>query len=321
MLKLIIKRIIYAVPVLFGITVLSFAIIQLSPGDYFDQLELNPEISRETIESLRAQFGYNQPVLTRYLLWVKGIFTLDLGMSLAYKIPVSKLVLSRLLPTLALSVTSIVFIWIFSIPLGFFCAVKHNRLADRIISTFMFAFMSLPSFFVAFVFVYLSYYLPGMPSGGMASVNYESMTAAAKAADLAKHLAVPVAVVLIASIGPIVRIIKSNALEIMGSDFITATRARGLSERSIIFRHLLKNALNPLLTILGYQLSGLLSGVALTEAVLSWPGLGSLVLESVLKQDTQVVMASLFTGAVMLLIGNLISDILLQAVDPRIKIT
>ena len=314
---MILRRLLAAVPVILGITFISFIIVQLAPGDYFNSLLMNPEIDQATIDRMREQMGFHKPFIVQYLLWLKGALTLDLGVSTAYKIPVFRLVLSRLMPTLGLSVASIVLIWLVSIPLGLVCAIRKYSLWDHSISLIMFLFMSVPSFFTAFLLVYLSYYVPGLPSGGLTGANYDFLSPLGRALDIARHMVIPVTVVVISAVGGLVRLVKTNVLEVYGSLFITAARARGLSENAVILKHLLKNSLNPLITILGFQLSGLLSGVALTEAILSWPGLGSLVLDAVLQQDTQVVMASLLISSLMLIAGNLAADVLLRIVDPR----
>ena len=317
MTAMILKRLLAAVPVIFGITFVSFIIVQLAPGDYFNSLLMNPEIDQTTIDRMREQLGFHKPFIVQYLLWLKGVLTLDLGVSTAYKIPVFRLVLSRLMPTLWLSVSSIIIIWLVSIPLGLICAIRKYSLWDHSISLVMFMAMSVPSFFTAFLLVYLSYYVPGLPSGGLTGANYDFLSPLGRALDIARHMVIPVTVVVISAVGGLVRLVKTNVLEVYGSLFITAARARGLSENAVILKHLLKNSLNPLITILGFQLSGLLSGVALTEAILSWPGLGSLVLDAVLQQDTQVVMASLLISSLMLIAGNLAADVLLRIVDPR----
>ncbi len=319
MIRVVFKRLLCAVPVLLGVSALSFFILQLAPGDYFNALQMNPQIDAQTLDRMREQFGYHQPAAIRYLLWLKGVLTLDLGVSAAYRTPVSTLVLSRMGATLLLAVSSILLTWLLSIPLGVLCALRHRSWIDRALSWFMFGSLSLPPFFLALLLVYLSYFIPGLPSGGFTSVDYEALTPAGRVFDVLRHLLLPLTVVVVSSVGPLVRIVKTSVRELLASPFIVTARAKGVSERAVIWHHLMKNALTPLITLLGYQLSGLLSGVALTETILSWPGLGSLVLEAVLQQDTQVIMASLFLGSVMLVLGNLAADLLIAWVDPRAK--
>ncbi len=319
MIKFILKRLLHAIPLLIGITLLSFFIIQLAPGDYFTQMELNPEISKETLEKMRADFGYDRPIWIQYLKWLKNICRLDFGVSISYHIPVSILIKQRLLATLYLSLLVILFLWLISIPLGLFCATHPNGLLDKVIMVVGYIGMSLPSFFFAFLLIFFSAKTGLLPIGGIVSINFDDLSLFSKAKDLILHLVIPASVLIFGGFGYLARIMKGYLLDVLSSPYITAARARGLSEFRVVVKHGLANALNPMITIFGFQLSGILSGAALIEIITRWPGMGRLMLDAVLSQDLYLVMAGLLISSLMLIGGNLIADILLALSDPRIR--
>jgi len=300
-------------------TFISFLIIQLAPGDYFTRMSMNPEVSRETIARLRQEFALDKPLIIQYLRWLFNICHLNFGISFTYHIPVISLIKGRLLNTLTLSISVMILTWFIAIPLGIFAALKENRAPDRLLSGLAFAGISLPSFFLALLLLYFAAKTGWFPIGGATSIHYEEFCAFGKFADRIHHLLLPALVLVICSFGGLFRIMRGNFLENLRASYVTAARAKGLSERKIIYKHILRNSINPLITIFGYELSGLLSGVALVEIILSWPGLGRLMLEAVMSQDLYVVMASLLVGGFLLILGNLIADILLAFADPRIR--
>jgi len=300
-------------------TFISFLIIQLAPGDYFTRMSMNPEVSRETIARLRQEFALDKPLIIQYLRWLFNICHLNFGISFTYHIPVISLIKGRLLNTLTLSISVMILTWFIAIPLGIFAALKENRAPDRLLSGLAFAGISLPSFFLALLLLYFAAKTGWFPIGGATSIHYEEFCAFGKFADRIHHLLLPALVLVICSFGGLFRIMRGNFLENLRASYVTAGRAKGLSERKIIYKHILRNSINPLITIFGYELSGLLSGVALVEIILSWPGLGRLMLEAVMSQDLYVVMASLLVGGFLLILGNLIADILLAFADPRIR--
>lgn len=319
MVGYIVRRLIQAIPLLIGITLVSFFIMQLAPGDYFTKLELNPEISKEQLSQLRTRFGLDKPLIIQYLKWLWGILHLDLGTSLVYQIPVATLIKERLLNTLLLSIIALLVIWLISIPLGVLCATHQYKWIDQLLSGLSFIGISLPTFFFAFLLLYLASTTGLLPTGGMLDLAHNEYPLWGKFIDYAKHLIIPVCVLTLASVAGMLRIMRANMLDELHLPYITMARAKGLSEKSTIYKHALRNAVNPMVTIFGYELSGLLSGAALTEIILSWPGLGRLILDALLQQDLYLVMASLLVSSVLLILGNLIADILLAWVDPRIR--
>ena len=322
MIRYILRRLILLGPLLVGITFVSWAAIQLAPGsgDYFQSLVLQyPQISPATISALRAEFGMDQPPWIQYLRWLWSILHLNFGLSFAYNVPVTWLIGSRALNTLLLSVTSLVAAWTIAIPLGIFSAIRQYSVPDGLLSAAAFMAISVPSFFSALLLLYAAYWTHLLPLQGLTSVNYDSLSWWGKALDVAWHLVLPTIALGVFSVGGLMRYMRTNLLDVLRAEYVKTARAKGVPERRVIFRHAVRNAINPLVTLFGFELGGLLSGAAFVENVLGYPGLGRLILEAVLKKDVFVVMGSLLLGSVLLILGNLTADILLAYVDPRIR--
>lgn len=319
MLKFILRRLVQTIPLLLGITFISFGVMQLAPGDYLTQLEQNPQINPETIQRLRESFGLDKPWLVQYVLWLKNALLGNFGFSFTYKLPVFALIGQYVWATLLLSVTSLILSWIVALPMGIYAATHKNGTIDRITSFLAFTGISLPGFFVALLAVKLAQQTGWFPVGGMQSANYASLTPLQKMLDVGWHLLLPAVVLGMRGVAGIMRQMRGNLLDVLNENYILAARARGLKERIVITKHAVRNAINPLITILGYQLAGLLGGAALVEAVMSWPGLGRLLLAAVQSQDLYVSMGAFVMGALLLIGGNLIADVLLALTDPRIK--
>lgn len=321
MISYILRRLLHLFPLLIGITLLSFFIIQLAPGDYFDQLKLNPQISHQIIEQLRAQFGLDKPIYIQYWRWLKGVLKGDLGYSFTYRTKVSTLIASRLINTLILSISAMILSWSIAIPIGIFCAVKQYSWIDKLFSFLAYLGMSMPTFFLAFLLLYLAALTGWLPTGGMVAPYHDSLTWFGKIVDYLHHLIIPASVLGVASIASLSRIMRGSMLETLRAQFIIAARAKGLKERIVIYKHAFRNSINPLITIFGYQLPDLLSGAALTEIIVAWPGLGRLMLEAVMSQDIFLIMGDLLIGGALLILGNLLADLLLAISDPRIRYT
>jgi peptide/nickel transport system permease protein len=322
MLRYIIRRLILLVPLLIGITLVSWAAISLAPGsgDYFQSLVLqNPQISPKTIAALRAQFGMDQPPWLQYLHWLWSILHLNFGISFAYNVPVTWLIGSRALNTLLLSLTSMIVAWGIAIPLGIFSAVRQYSVMDGLLSTGAFVAISVPSFFSALLLLYGAYWTHLLPLQGLTSVDFEFLPWWGKLLDVGRHLVLPTIALGVFSVGGLMRYMRTNLLEVLRADYVKTARAKGVPEGIVIYKHAVRNAINPMVTLFGFELGGLLSGAAFVENVLGYPGLGRLILEAVLKKDIFVVMGSLLLGSVLLILGNLVADILLAYVDPRIQ--
>lgn len=315
----ILKRLVHMIPLLLGITFLSFVVISLAPGDYLSTLKMNPQISEETIARLQREFGLDKPVYVQYIKWLWQILHLNFGNSIAYRVDVLGLIMSRAFNTIILSVSSIIFAWSLAVPIGIAVAYWQNTFFDQLLSFLAFFGMAVPNFFLAFLLLYFALKTGWFPVGGTFSYDYDSLTLWGKIADRAHHLVLPVIVLGTSGMAGLMRLMRGNILEIKNSDYVRTARAKGLGEGIIIFKHVLRNALNPFITLAGYELGSLLGGAALVEAVLNLQGLGTMMLQAVMSQDIFLIMGSLFIGAVMLITGNLLADITLTLVDPRIK--
>jgi peptide/nickel transport system permease protein len=321
MLRFLARRLLQMIPLLIGITFLSFVVVDLAPGDFFSTLRLNPSISPDLIRQMEAEFGYGQPLLVRYARWVWRVLHLDLGMSIAYRVAVLDLIASRALNTLILAVTSMVFTWALAIPIGTAVALRRGSVTDRALSFLSFLGMSVPSFFLAFLLMYLALETGWFPVGGTTSVDYPLLGPFEKLADRAEHLVLPVIVLGTGGMASLMRLMRSNVLEIQHADYVRTARAKGLPEWRVVGKHVLRNALNPFVTLAGYELGTLLGGAALVEAVMNLQGLGTLMLDAVRSLDLYLVMGSVLMSAVLLLLGNLLADVALTLVDPRIDFT
>lgn len=316
------KRIFQGLLTLLLASMLSFAIIQLAPGDYLDNLRQNPTISQETIEELKIRFGLDKSPLQQYLLWFKQVITkFDFGESFVYSRSVSSLILERIPATLLLAFTSIILTWAIALPLGIISAVKQNTITDRILRVISYFGQGFPSFITALLLLILAQNLaPIFPVGGMTSINHDELSFWGKITDITWHMILPTIALSITSFAGLQRLTRGQLLDVLKQDYIQTARAKGLPENKVLYIHALRNAINPLITLLGFEFASLLSGSFIAEYFFNWPGLGRLILQAVQAQDLYLVMASLMMGATMLIIGNLVADLLLKVVDPRIKL-
>jgi peptide/nickel transport system permease protein len=318
----ILKRLLQAILTLFLASALSFAIIQLAPGNYLDTLKENPQISPERLAELTKQFGLDKPPLLQYWRWLVRVVTkFDFGTSFVYFRPVSALLMERIPATLLLAIASIIITWAIAIPLGIISAVKQNSLLDRVLRVVSYFGQGFPSFITALILlIFAQYTSPLFPVGGMTSINHEEFSVVGKILDIGWHTILPTIALSITSFAGLQRLTRGQLLDVLRQDYIQTARAKGLPENKVIYVHALRNAINPLITLLGFEFASLLGGSFIAEFFFNWPGLGRLVLQAVTAQDIYLVMASLMMGAAMLIVGNLIADLLLKAVDPRIKL-
>ena len=317
----IIKRICQAILTLLLASILSFIIIQLAPGDYVDTLKQNPKISPERIEELKEQFGLNRSWAEQYFLWLWQIFTKgDFGTSFVYQRSVSLLISERVSATLLLAFSSLFLTWAIAIPLGIIAAVKQNNLTDRCLRIISYIGQGFPSFITALLLlIFAQITTPLFPVGGMTSINHTDLSWFGKILDISWHMILPTLALSITSFASLQRITRGELLDVLRQDYIQTARAKGLPENKVIYVHALRNAINPLITLLGFELASLLSGAFTAEFFFNWPGLGRLTLQAVQAQDLYLLMASLVVGSVLLVLGNLIADILLKVADPRIR--
>jgi len=316
----IIRRILIVIPLLLAISLLSFLIMQLSPGSYLDQMRMSPDISENLIREMESDFGLDKNIPMQYFSWLSQILQGNLGQSFTYRVPVSQIILGRLFNTLILSLAAMLISWGISIPIGIYSATHRYSWLDNIFSIFSFIGLSIPNFFFALLLLFsiVRFNIP-LPINGMTSIMYDFMSPTEKVIDILKHLLVPALVLGTAGTASLMRQMRGQMLDVIHKDYIRTARAKGVKEKRVIYKHAFRNAVNPMITIFGFQLSSLFSGAALTEIVTGWPGLGRMMLTAVRSKDLYLAMAGLMMGSLMLIIGNLAADILLAFSDPRIK--
>lgn len=318
LLGYVIKRILQTIPLLFIVSVLSFFLIRLAPVDPLAELKLNPSITQETLNAEVQRLGLDKPVIVQYGLWLKNFIKGDFGYCTTGEKVADKLA-ERIPNTLLLTSSVILLTWIVGIPLGISAALNWRKPLDRILTILSSIGMAIPSFFFALLLLIFAVKTSWFPTGGLTSYNFSEMNLFQKITDVLHHLVLPVIVLFTISLSGLQRQMRGNLLDVLESDYVKFARAKGLPENKVIYKHALRNAINPMVTLLGFEFASLLSGAALTEYVFQYPGLGRLILEAVMKSDINLVMASLMIGTVMLGLGNLIADILLKLVDPRIE--
>ena len=319
----IVKRLIQAVITLLLASAFSFLVVQLAPGDFLTPFRQNPEISPETLALLEQQFGLDRPVWFQYWSWLKQVVTqFNFGISFAYQRPALEILWERVPNTLLISAASIVVTWAIAIPLGIISAVNQNRWPDRFLRVLSYIGQGFPTLITGLLLLFFAQLTtPLFPVGGRTSLYHEDLNWIGQILDVGWHLILPTLALSITSFAGLQRLMRGQLLDVLRQDYIQTARAKGLPENKVIYVHALRNAINPLITILGFEFSTLLSGSFIVENYFSWPGLGTLTLEAVQQQDLYLIMASLVLGAVMLIIGNLLADLALSFVDPRIKVS
>lgn len=317
-IRFIAKRLLQVVPLLIIVSLISFFIIRLSPIDPLAELRLNPSISQETLDKEIKRLNLDKPIYVQYFSWAKSFVKGDLGYTSAGE-KVSVKLKERIPNTLLLTLVVIFMTWTVGIPLGILSAIKKESFFDRFLTLLASIGMAIPSFFFAILMMLFAVKTGWFPAGSLTSYNFNDLSFIGKVFDIARHLVLPSLVLFTISLSGLQRQMRANMLEVLDSDYVKFARAKGLSENKVIFKHALRNAINPMITLLGFEFAGLLSGAALTEYVFQYPGLGRLILEAVMKSDINLVMASLMMGTIMLIVGNLLADILLMITDPRLR--
>ena len=326
----IIRRLIFGAVLIFLSSVVSFTILKMSPGTSV-MADFDPRMSKEYRQQQERLLGLDRHPVRQYLDWLgisglfgddrKGLLQGNLGVSFQYRQPVSTLIKSRLPATLALNITAIIVTWLVAIPLGIYAAVHQHKWADKLLSLISFAGMSLPGFFLALVLLWLfASRWHVLPPGGLRDpMGHESLSMWGKLLDYAHHLILPVTVLAFGALAELQRITRGNMLETLRMQYVVTARAKGLDERTVIYKHALRNAINPLITILGFEFAALFGGAALMEIVINYPGMGVLLLEALRSKDQPVVMSLFLIASIMLVLGNLLSELLLAMVDPRVS--
>jgi len=316
----ILKRLLHMIPILLGVSLLTFLLMSLTPGGYLQNLKQNPQISPETVEKLLNKFHLDKPWYVQYLYWLKNVAQGDFGYSIQYKISATDLIGSRLWNTFLLSFFATVVAWCIAVPLGIWAAVNKDSIVDRGCALIAFIGLSIPEILLALLALMFAAATGWFPIGGAQSSIYDLMSPMEKFWNRAHHLILPVLVLAASELAGIMRQMRSNLLDTLRADYVTAARAKGLAEGWVVYKHALRNAINPLLTIFGYSLAHLLSGAFIVENVMAWPGLGRLTIEAFFAKDSMLVVDSVVMATALLIVGNFVADVMLAWSDPRIRL-
>lgn len=315
----IIRRLFALIFLLFGVTLFTFFLMQLSPGDFLTHIKANHDVAQDYVQTVSEQFGIVNSWPARYIAWIKSLLKLDFGTSWTYNVPVTTLIKQRVSATLCLSIAALIVAWVVAIPLGVIAAVNKNKLPDKIISFISYGFLSIPEFFLAIIAVFFAAKTGLFPTMGRTSITHDFMPIHSQFIDILKHLLLPAIVLGVGNVASILRITRSSFLDFYSAEFVITARAKGVKESIVVLKHVLLNAINPLITHFGFAFSSLLSGALLIENVFNYPGLGLLLYEAFMSKDQHVVMAAVMLSCTMLVVGNFIADILIAILDPRIR--
>ena len=326
MLQYLIKRILYMIPTLIAISMVSFAIIQLPPGDYLDTMvatlaSQGEEVNYEAIQALQDRYGLGQPVYVQYWKWISGIiFRGDFGQSFAWNKPVDELIWDRLMLTFIISLVSLLFVWTVAFPIGIYSAVRQYSVGDYVATFLGFLGLATPNFLLALILMYVAFRYFNQSVGGLFSPEYvDAAWSWAKVGDLLAHLWVPVIIIGTAGTAGLIRIMRANLLDELKKPYVVTARAKGMSEWKLLFRYPVRVALNPFISTVGWVLPTLVSGAAIVSIVLSLPTTGPLMIRALLSQDMYLAGSFLMMLSVLTVIGTLVSDLLLAWLDPRIR--
>ncbi len=329
MTSYLLRRLLYAVPLLWGILTLVFFIMHAAPGDPSAMYLLNPNVSQEVVEQIRSNWGLDEPLAVQYWSWLVNFASGDFGLSLAQQRPISAILADRIPNTLLLSGTALVLIFLIGIALGVIQAVRQYSTLDNVLTFGALLIYSMPTFWLGLmlilIFAHLSYQIDGwpellrFPASGTTSIQYDMLGFFGKLGDRIHHLILPAFALGVGSAASVARYTRSSMLEVVRQDYIRTARAKGVPGHRVIMKHALRNAMLPIITLLGLYLPFLLSGSVLVEYVFAWPGMGDTIIKAILQRDYPLVMATSFVFAVMVVIGNLLADVLYAVVDPRIR--
>ncbi len=314
LLRYILKRLLIAIPVLIGITMIDFLIMNLA-GSPLEMLR-GPRVSQAAIDAKAIELGLNQPFFVQYWVWLKQLFSGNMGFSIKSYQPVLKMIGEKIGPTLLLMGSSLLLSLIIAVPAGIYSAVHQYKKSDYVIVTSSFIGTSIPSFFLGMLFIYVFHIKLGwLPSSGMTTLGGTSGRL-----DVLSHLLIPMIVLAISTAGSNIRYIRSSFLEILQKDYLRTARAKGIGRRRVIYKHAFRNALVPIVTVVGMQIPILFGGAVIVEQVFSWPGLGLMTMSAIMSRDYPVIMGVCLLTAVVVLLANIITDVVYAIVDPTIRL-
>lgn len=312
-------RMLRALFLLLGVSVLCFLFTQMAPGSFFDEMRLNPQITPETIASLRSHYGLDQPLVFRYARWMMSVVHGDFGYSIAYNLPVAPLLWTRAEHTLLLTSIATLLSWGLGVPIGIYTAGSRGRPLDKFMGTATSLLISIPEIVTALALLAISVRWRVTPVGGMMSLGFEELSTWEKLQDLALHIFLPTSILVLGGIPIVERHIRAGVVEALETPYVRFARGLGIGRTRLLFRHALPLAANPAISLFGLSLAGLLGGSLLVEVITGWPGLGPLILDATLSRDLYVVIGAVMLSAGFLVAGNLMADLLLVAADPRIR--
>ncbi len=325
MLRFLMRRLLMASLTLAAISVLSFVIIQLPPGDYISsyiaqQQSSGSIVSQQEAENLRIQYGLDQPMWVQYAKWMRLVVTGNFGTSMEWQRPVSDVIGDRLFLTVALSLSAVFFTWLIALPIGIYSAVRQYSALDYVFTTLGFFGLAVPNFLFALILMYFGFTLFGANIGGLFSPEYaDAPWSAAKFWDMLKHLPLPAFILAVGGTAQVIRVMRANLLDELRKPYVTSARAKGLKEWQVILRHPVRVALNPFVSTIGYLFPYIVSGSIIVSLVLSLPTVGPLLLRALLAQDMFLAGTIVLLLGTMTVIGTFISDILLMWIDPRVR--
>ncbi len=323
MVNYILKRLVGMIPVLFGITVITFFVIHLSPGKPTRlQAEMSPRMTLDAQEKIEKLLGLDKPIYVQYTDWIKRLAHFDIGRSFTDDRPVWDKIAERLPITISINLLAMLVIFLVAVPIGIISAVKENSVFDRVSTIFVFLGFATPDFWLALLLMSLfGVYLGWLPISGIKSIDFEGLNFIEKILDLGRHLMLPIFISAFGGLAGMSRYMRTSMLEVLNKDFIRTARAKGLSEKTVIYKHALRNALLPFITIIGLSIPGLIGGSVIFESIFSIPGAGKLFFEAVMARDYPLIMGELLFVAILTLLGNLLADVMYAIVDPRIRVS
>jgi peptide/nickel transport system permease protein len=319
MIRFLLRRAGHAALLLLGVSVLAFLFSTLAPGNYFDEMRLNPQISAERLSALRAEYQMDRPMALRYARWAGALTHGDLGFSFAYNTPVAPLLWTRARNTLLLTGAATLLVWMLALPLGVWSAERLGRPADVALSWTTAVLLIIPDLALALGLLILAVRSGWLPTGGMVSVGFGGFSAAHKIRDLASHMILPLLVLVVSALPVLLRHVRAAVAEALEAPFLRAAEGHGISRKRLLYRYALPAAAHPLIALFGLSLGTLLSGSLVVEAVMGWPGLGPFLREAILARDLYVVIGGVLLSTLFLVAGNFAADLLLYWADPRIR--
>jgi peptide/nickel transport system permease protein len=313
------RRVLHGFLLLVAVSILTFVLVDLAPGDFTDDMRLDPRIDPVTLAALKTRYGLDVPLGTRYLTWVQSALQGEFGYSFAYNVPVSHLLWPRGLNTLLLTVVATTLAWLIAVPLGVHSAVHRGSLFDRTVAASTATLQAIPDLLLGLAALWLALWSGLLPVGGLRSLGTDTAGAWPRFLDLARHLLLPVLVLVLAILPSLIRHVRASLIEVLQAPFVRAARARGIPERRLVYRSVLRVAANPLTVLAGYSIASLLSASLVLEVIMSWPGLGPLLLDATLARDVHVIAGTTMAATVLLMAGMVTADGLLYLADPRVR--